>query len=239
MGFLAIKNERVCAFNNREEMLELIDLYFTNDTKLFKNNEKEKALLWANVEKVYGFLMDYSLKNFKTLKELKNKGCSCVKIKINTGKEFCFMLNTTYYLNTNSFLQWNPRTKELEKESFSNKEKIISNFENSIINYARLEKYSLQEACNKYFHKFKDLYYRCPWNIFESDSFYTENGEIVFSTLCEKMFMSSGIKILKMKGILSNYKIKDEDILEITPIKIPREFTNKTLINIIKKNKWT
>ena len=78
MGFIAVKNKKICPFNNDDEKLDILEFFYDEqcrgEVEIFNNDELEKALNFANVKKISGYALFSNMSNYKKLNKMKRSG---------------------------------------------------------------------------------------------------------------------------------------------------------------------
>lgn len=237
MSFLAIKGKGICAFNNTKEKEELEDLFSKEKSQIFLNEEKEKAIRFAGVNKIFGFLIEQDLINFRYIKKLENDGCYAIHFMVKGNDHFCSVLNDTYYISTNKRLDWIP-SKRCFKEGayYGHEDYFVEDFEQSIINYMTDTHQSIEQATLNYLMNFKLFYHYYPWKVLLKTDIKQIDDEIQFGVVCDTIArdMDEVKLVMKRRDLL----ICDSNITSISIKDIPRRIKNEAITDVIRNNIW-
>lgn len=256
MGFIAVKNKKICPFNNDDEKLDILEFFYDEqcrgEVEIFNNDELEKALNFANVKKISGYALFSNMSNYKKLNKMKRSGFVGktpdrenryynLYISKNHGECFSFIINDIYYLNTNKYLVWEDMDL-LIKEYSGPKEEVVKNFENSIEDYAKQTYQDIKTATYQYLITMKRLLGRYPWSILEKGKFKKIDDKIEFS----EIFKVTGTIVEKDKIILKKYirreniQVADSEICEISETynEIERQILNEDILDVLRTVNW-
>lgn len=255
MGFIAIKNKKVCPFNNEDEKFEILEDFYEEQclgqVEIFDNNELKKALEYANVEKISGYSLFYEMSNYDKLLKMKREGFIGKEpnkkdryyglyIAENHGNCFSFMINDMYYLNTNKCLLW-VNNDLLGIDNTAPKEEMVESFENSIFAYAKDTHQDLQVAGYQYIVTFKRIFGKYPWSIIKKGSFKKKDDKIEFSEIYKIIGEDPNEKgKLKQFSKEGPIQIFDHSICEISHSyqEIHMQLKNEDILDIIRKSNW-
>lgn len=231
-GFVAVKNNRVCIFNDCEEQAELMNIFKNEKIKTFSENEKEEALKWTGVNKISGFKIEYLMESLSNLQDLKNKNKCGIEITTLRGEKYNIMLNKAYYLQTKKMMYWNNEINAFRSYDFKDNDKeLVNAFEYYIINFAMSSKKPISQAAKIYFKVYKDLFGFFPFKSVNEDTFSQVKDNIVFRGVCDSFDMCDNTVVkTNYMPILS---IKDDEVLSIEEIKIPRQIEHFVILDTI------
>ncbi len=232
-GLLAVKNDRVCIFNNHEEEKELLSFFKDKETKVFLENEEKKALAWSKATKLLGFKMEYFLENFEKIQDLKNKEAYCVEITTIENKKYVVVLNDAYIIRTKEIMYWDQKANIFQTYKINDEKQLVNSFEKEIINLAIAAKKPISQAAKTYFKVYKDLFGVFPFKNIDTESINQFEESIIINGVCEDLIVVDD-EVVKV-NYNPMFTIKDNEIKNIKEKIIPRRIEHNIILDTIKK----
>lgn len=177
---LANKNKFACYYNNSKEKDELKSTLIEGECRIFSDYDTKKALSYANTKTIKGFRTN-EMSSYAILKELEKEDTGIVEFKTRKGKHKIVVLNTTYFLCTRNYLEFDSKTNNFVKAEYRGYAyKTVENFINSIKSYASKRRMPLFLAIYQYISAFYKLYKFYPWQTIQASDFYFQENDLPF-----------------------------------------------------------
>lgn len=233
-------DNNLCYYNNKQEKEELLKLLNLQNYKVFSNNDIKKATNYAKTEKIYGFKTD-EMTPLEIFQDLKDEGIKLASFKTKSGENKIVILNDIYVLNTKKYIDFNPSFIHIVRKVLQGKtpKDVMENITQQIKDYAIYHKIPLDKAAYQYFFNFERNYKQYPWARYDKWNIcHSEDLEyLIFEHICEKIFVKDSYSYsyhLDFKKYESNYKIKENDILDIKEVSFPLIFDDPEILKSIE-----
>lgn len=228
---LATKSGKVYVYNNKKER-EILEENISENYKIFTDNDKEKALNYANTKKITGF-MTKEMNTFDILCELKTSGINIATFNRNISSAD-IILNDIYILNTQKRLILDKKTKLWKTGTYKgDMDDAIKDFYNQIKYFSEETKLSMSKSVSEYLEAFKSIFRFCPWTKIEKSRFVGYSDYITLDNIYKEIRISKDYEI----KMLDNFKLQDckqEKIYDIREKEISLEIKNVLFLNEIK-----
>lgn len=233
---LAIKDEKAYYYNTIKEKEEILQRYKNPIYRVFTNNDKDYAKIFAESDKVSGFCTD-EMNNYEILKELKNEGIQIAKFIDNSSFYRFVILNNTYCLNSNYYLEYDRTNDIFEKAVYRGySHNAVNNMCRSIYYFADCKGLSTIDAAYQYFMKYNAMFGSHPWTTLYSSYVSYNNSSIHFEyTMDDILVINEKEKYkFKLKNTHKEDVKKDSDISNISEEPIYLSFKDEKILEAIQ-----
>lgn len=244
---LAIKNKIACYYNSEEERNEILDLFSDKSGityNIFENNDKNKALYYANVSKITGFLLERK-DPFKELSMLKDKGIELVSFKVK-GESYCVILNDIYYPRSEYRLKYDKIHDSFFCSKFNGNLRDTSNdLCNNILDYQKQKgSMFLRTAVLNYNMAYRKEYGENFWKCVTADKFFNfeldkDHESILFKCIGKRLenpIISLSEYYCQLEDKQKDVEIKKDDITNIREVPVFLSIKNEEIKSLIKDN---